>query len=402
MRFLLITAWKDLIRILRDPAALIAFVAMPVIITGLVSLVSGGGTASPHGTLLLVDQDKTFLSAILGGIFTRDPLGKMIQTEPMDYAAARKRIDAGSASALLVIPQGFMRAFLRNEPASVVLYTNPSQRIIPSIIQEQLSTVLDGAFYVQTLLGGDLAKYVEAPAGAVDLRIGSLMSSLSARLSPYLNPPLISIHSDVVERKEDKPVPLAVLFFPGMLLLAIFGLSQSLSEDIWRERSLGTLRRILTTRPAGVFLGGKIVSLLLLLAALTASGVAAAVFVIHAPANNVAVSIVWMAGSGVALYLIAVVIQISSSEQRAGVVLNAFVLFIFGMLGGTFFPFEMMPSWLAKIGRFTPNGWLLARFKEFLNDPFDWQRAAVEFAVLTAFIAIVSFFLSRRLRKWAI
>jgi ABC-type multidrug transport system permease subunit len=37
------------------------------------------------------------------------------------------------------------------------------------------------------------------------------------------------------------------------------------------------------------------------------------------------------------------------------------------MLGGSFFPFEVMPDWMARIGKLTPNGWSLLRLREILD-----------------------------------
>ena len=51
--------------------------------------------------------------------------------------------------------------------------------------------------------------------------------------------------------------------------------------------------------------------------------------------------------------------------------LNAFggasVVISILFLGGSFFPFEAMPDWLAAIGRWTPNGWAMLQFKAILG-----------------------------------
>jgi len=41
------------------------------------------------------------------------------------------------------------------------------------------------------------------------------------------------------------------------------------------------------------------------------------------------------------------------------------------MLGGSFFPFEAMPEGMAALGRRTPNGWALERFKELTTGVVD-------------------------------
>ena len=109
-----------------------------------------------------------------------------------------------------------------------------------------------------------------------------------------------------------------------------------------------------------------------------------------------------MAGSGVALYLMNLVLQMSAPDQRSGVVINQLVFFVLSMIGGSFFPFEMMPKWLANIGRVTPNGYAIARFKEMISGSIVSSDVQIGFACLFAFVAVAFVLLVRRLRKWAV
>ena len=73
--------------------------------------------------------------------------------------------------------------------------------------------------------------------------------------------------------------------------------------------------------------------------------------------HNVALVVVWIAVSGSGLYLLMLVLQTSVHNQRAAAVLANIVVMTLMMLGGSFFPFELMPGFLARVGRLTPNGW---------------------------------------------
>jgi ABC-type multidrug transport system permease subunit len=404
MRFIVHTARKDVMRALRDPVALMTWIAMPFILTGLMAVVFGPGNPTPQGRLLVDDRDGTLVSGFLRNAFSREPLSKMVLVESVDYDAGRKRLDAGDASALLVIPKGFGDAFLRSQPVAVTLWTNPSQRILPGIIKEALSLMLEGGFYVQTLLGADLAKFAGGSTSELEVARSSVeIMRLGRQLSKAMNPPLIELQINVVEKRETSQAPMAVLFFPGMLMFAIFGLAQSMSEDIWRERSLGTLRRALTTsHTAGAFLCGKAVALGVLFASLAAAGIMAGRFALSAPIDNAPLAIIWIALAGIGLYLMAALLQVFSSEQRAGVILNGFVLFVLSMLGGTFFPFEAMPKWLAAIGQYTPNGWAVMQFKEIISGGLGVAELAGRFGILCAFILIAFALFARRVRAWAI
>lgn len=56
------------------------------------------------------------------------------------------------------------------------------------------------------------------------------------------------------------------------------------------------------------------------------------------------------------------------TQKSASVVTSAMV-FPLMMLGGSFFPFEVMPKWMAAIGQYLPNGYLLQSFNQwFIED----------------------------------
>ena len=42
------------------------------------------------------------------------------------------------------------------------------------------------------------------------------------------------------------------------------------------------------------------------------------------------------------------------------------IVFPLIMIGGSFFPFEVMPAWMARIGRWTPNGLASRNVKQIL------------------------------------
>ena len=65
------------------------------------------------------------------------------------------------------------------------------------------------------------------------------------------------------------------------------------------------------------------------------------------------------------------------------------------MIGGSFFPFDMMPESLAQIGRFTPNGWALTELIGILRDTVNWGSLALSAAIM-ALIGILLFFIANR------
>jgi ABC-2 type transport system permease protein len=366
MWFIWISALKDLRRRMRDPAALAVWVLMPMIVTLIVTLVFGNGDVKPRGTLLVLDRDGSFISGMFSTLFHRQELNQTVTVEKArDLASARKRIDAGKASALLIIPEGFGSAVLGGRPTRLSLLTNPSQRILPGIIREVLSTAVDASFYGTKL---------------------------------FSSRHLIELDSHVEDAKPFPPI--GPLFFTGMLFLSVLLVSQGLAADVWRERSFGTLRRIATApQHLELFLVGKLLAIGLILVVVTGAGLASGHFLLHLSVPNPALAIAWMVCFGLSFNVLMTAIEVHATNDRAGHMFTTFLVFLLGMLGGTFFPFEWMPDWLAAIGKWTPNGWAILRFKAILAGAIDpWGQAAA-FAVLIAMGTGALLILTRRVRR---
>jgi ABC-type multidrug transport system permease subunit len=80
-------------------------------------------------------------------------------------------------------------------------------------------------------------------------------------------------------------------------------------------------------------------------------------------------------------------LQVFSSSRRGGNILTMAIMFPLMMIGGSFFPFEAMPDWMAAIGKMTPNGWALARFKDIVAGTLE----PVTLLITAAGLLLVSF-----------
>src|SRR5512134_141601 len=125
MRYQLVAATKDIRRRLADPAALAFWIALPLLLGGLLSFISGDGGAPPRATVLVADEDGTFVSGLLRTALAQAPL----DLEPVELDDGRRRIDDGDATALLVVPAGFQQTVLDGvSSAELTLVTNPAQQ----------------------------------------------------------------------------------------------------------------------------------------------------------------------------------------------------------------------------------------------------------------------------------
>jgi ABC-type uncharacterized transport system permease subunit len=69
------------------------------------------------------------------------------------------------------------------------------------------------------------------------------------------------------------------------------------------------------------------------------------------------------------------------------------------MLGGSFFPFEAMPRWMAAVGRWTPNGQAVARLKEILDGTASAAPLLLASAAMLVPAVLAVGFAAGRLRR---
>jgi ABC-2 type transport system permease protein len=173
------------------------------------------------------------------------------------------------------------------------------------------------------------------------------------------------------------------LFLPSMLFMALFFMAFGISEDVWVEKQQGTLRRALATPNASAqFLAGKLLSAAAMMATVVFSALIAARFLLGAQIQNTVLAGLWATLAGALFLALLYVMQLYASSQRAGGILSSIVMLPLLMLGGSFFPFEVMPEALVRIGRLTPNGWALVELRTIIEDNVGWGRLGLSTAVV--------------------
>jgi ABC-2 type transport system permease protein len=403
MKLILLCARKDLRRLLRDPIGLASWIGIPLLIGLVMVALFGRGEPKPQGLLLIADQDDTFVSSFLARAYTQGKLGEMITVSNVPLAEGRKRIGAGDGSALLIIPKGFTDALLRNEPIKLELVTNPSQAILPNMLQEVTEVLIDGAWYLHQFVGDDLRRFSDMKEAPPDALIGEFsikIRRLIDSVSRFVDPPAIEVASEVIEQNPGGQVSVAQLMFPSIIYLSALFLAFGYSQDVWKERMQGTLRRFaMSPGSARHLLAGKLLAVSAVYVILAVVALLTASLVLGMPIRNAGLVVLWIPASGGGLYLMMVNLSTLAATPRAGSVLTNIAVMSLGMIGGTFFPFELMPGFLSRIGKLTPNGWALLRLKDMLGGQVDAASIAAAFAA-TAVVGTLLFGLaSRRLRR---
>jgi ABC-type Na+ efflux pump permease subunit len=392
MSFALTSFKKDIARWRQDYMSTLIWLAIPLMIGGLITTLMGSNV-KPHGTLLLVDEDQTFLSELIVGAYSAGELGELLSVEKTSFEEGFERVNDGEASGLLVIPDGFAEAFLESEPVTLTLRTNPSQTILPGIITNVTEILLDAGFYAHQLFGDEIETFTSMTDDPSDAQVAAIAIAIQNKMetvAPRLFPPIIEI--EIVEPPPKEPMPpVALLFMPGIILMAVVFSANGLASDFWREREQGTLRRLVFA-PAQLseFLIGK---------ALAAAAVICLVggftlvlgFVYHGISfAKLPSSLIWIAISGVALFSWFGALQMLFSNQKTASVVSMMLVFPLLMAGGSFFPMAVMPGWIAAIGRVSPNGFMAHSLTLEITAPGPWSIPVSSWAIVfvAAFIGL--------------
>ena len=397
-----ICAIKDLRRLRRDPAALLMWLGIPLFLVGIMSAFFGKESPKPRGLLLIADEDGTFLSGALAGLYKQGTLAEMIQTEKVAQPDGRKRLEKGEASALLVIPKGFSDAFIDNKPLRLPLIVNPSQRIMPRLIEESLSIVLDGSYYLQRIAGDEVRSMIRAdrPTELQVVEISRRFTRIAESLRRYTDPLAIELQSKVAAEKKRPSKSFGALWFPSMLFLSFLFIAPNIAMDVWKERTQGALRRFVSS-PARLefWLGGKVLAAWLVFLSVSSAGLLLAHWLLDMRIDSFVPAVAWASACGVGLLLMMMLLIVHApSERGAGVICNL-VAFPLMMSGGSFFPFDFMPEKLAAIGRLTPNGWALTKLQQILDGQAPLAPFAIAAAGLIVFFAASFAIIGRRVRR---
>lgn len=392
MDFLISALKKDLGRWRQDAPAILLWLAVPLIIGSLITSLMAGDGVKPTAVLLIADLDDSLLSGLVAGAYSQGELGELITAEKVSLADGTHRIEAGEASALLTIPEGFGEAFLESEPVTLTLKTNPAQVILPGIITDVTEVLLDAGFYAELLFREEIELITDAAeSDAVEeALVASIAVAIQQKIdsvAPLLFPPAFDI--EVVEPPADEPgVPFALLYLPGIILMALMFSANGLAGDYWSEREQGTLRRLAySPGKVSAFLGGKVLAAAVVITLIGGFTLAIGFLYHGVEWSRLPSSLAWIAASGIALFAWFGAFQMIAPTRHSANLVTSMLLFPLLMLGGSFFPLEALPDWIAAMGRRTPNGFMADQLTLEITAGAGWSIEGSAWLIIAAIAA---------------
>jgi len=361
-------------RVFREKWGLIQWLAIPIIIVFLMSLIAGIGSGKMTGRLLITDHDDSPVSQFLTGGFGQGPLAEIFTVKQVTEAEGTEIMNAGDASAWITINQGFGDAFLNNEATQLVLVKNPAQTILPEMVETSMKLLVDAASYIQLVFEKELAvlkpMLINQKFNDADLVLLTLgVKKQIDRLEKTMFPPQLNLIKQMVENDEQEKqnITFGLLMFPGAIFMALIFCANSLAVSIWDDATNGVIPRLSSTPSAlSAYFNGQVLAagLIFALIATVLAGLGGWYFALSF--SKLPLMLLWLVFSGLVIYMLFVTISLlMPSSKVANVTVNA-TTFPLLMVGGSFFPMESMPPWLAAVGQFLPNGFLLKGLKDWM------------------------------------
>lgn len=398
---------------MRNPAATLLLLAVPVLLSALFALVftPGSGGTKIHFTMLVADADNTLVSRFIRGAFTHGELAEMVETVEVPPAEARSRFSQAEASALLEIPKGFGKRLLNGEKVELVLVKNPAQQVLPGVAEQIAASLATVTEYAARILGDPIRETGIVDESAKGFPSSDRFMSVSKgvyerleRVHRYISPPVISIKSQG-PAKPTNQVNFYAVFFPGMALMALLFLAEATFRDFATEREGGQLRRLISApiHPAQILVARLISAILLVFAGFIIQ-LAFAVVIFSMPVQSPLLLLGGGFLAAAACTGVMGMVHCLTGRSRSGEATASIAVVVLCMLGGSFIPLESLPAFFIHTARMTPNHWAISLLRHATGTASRITPSASSAILALALISIstgliAAWGLSRQARK---
>lgn len=374
MRATITIAAKDVKERVRDRSAIVLAIVVPLGMAFILNATLSGITDGSFETRIAVyDADE---GPVADGFWevmdSVEDQGFATVVRASSEDAARLLVDDGEVAAAVLIPSGFSAAVGANEPAELVVVTNPDDPIGADVAEAITTGYAEEINAVRLSVATALAT-----EDSVDLaEVSQLAEAAQARATP--------VALQGIEAAESG-FDIATFFAMGIAVFFLFFTVQFGILSLIDEREAGTMARLLAApiRKQSILLGKLLASFAIGVTATVVLWLATSLVMGASWGNWFGVFLLIIAGVAAAMGLTAAIAMSAKTAEQAGA-LTAFIVVVFGIVGGVFFPVNQAAGVLSVASRLTPHFWLMDGFQ-------DLSAGSSVAAVLPALGAVVLF-----------
>jgi ABC-2 type transport system permease protein len=382
MKRLLTIAAKDTKIMVRDRAALLVMLAMPLalifILGSALGSIGEGGSLNARVAIVNLDEGSTGQRFVDGLTESKD-IAKVFTIEVRDDAeAVRTAVERGDLTAALIIPKDLTAKVQSHEPVALEVLQDPGSQVSAGVWAGVVRAGVSSAS-AQIVAGEMLGEAFAAAPGP-----GSGSSPVDGQQA-VSQMKLDGVKVEQIEVKLEKQVSMISYYSAGMSgMFLLFG-GMFGAFNFVRERREQTLARMLSTPANKVsVVGGKALGVLAIgvLQFVVLFAGTRLFFGVDWGSNIAGVLIVGFAEAVAAAGLAMTLAALGKSERSIGGVGPALIM-LFAALGGSMIPAEQLPKFLLPAQVLSPVYWTVNSF-------LDLMRGASLSAVLPNVAAVLA------------
>ncbi len=371
---------KDLKERFRDRSAIILAVVVPLGLAFVMNLTLGPVTEQSFSTEVVVhDADGGPIAAGFGEMLAGvEREGFVVVTDVATAAEARAFVDDHRVSTAYLLHDGLSESVAANEEAAIVVVVDPDQPI-----GSQVGAALADGFASEV----NTVRLSVATA----LALGADDSVELVAEAQGVTPPI----SLADAQTEGRGFDFSTFFATGIAVFFMFFTVQFGVLSIIDERENGTMPRLLVApiSKQSILVGKLLASFLVGVASTVVLWLSTTLLMGAEWGGSLIVMILIAAGVTAAMGLTAAIATFTRTAEQAGAV-TAFVVVVFGVLGGTFFPVSRVSGAFSAISRVTPHFWLMDGFQrssagEGIVDILPALGAILAFAIILGSIGLL-------------
>jgi ABC-2 type transport system permease protein len=382
MRYALIIALLNLRESFRSKANLAMMFALPLLLTVIFGMLFGGSagdTAASHVfPVAVVDRDRSFASGKLVEALQQENTLRLLVVPESDLARlfADKQIDSG-----LIIPAGFEQAILDGQQPGLQLQASPGGNRnfgVSPAIQREAARVAGDLLLARRMVSnpGD-----QPQVAAAYERVAAERKALDTGV--------VQEPARIITGQKHTASDLFASTGLGFTVMFVMMTVLMGGGVILRERQMGTWGRLLTTpAPRIALLAGFLLSFFLTGMAqfIILWGLTGLIFHLSwgpvVPLLTMAAALVLCSGA-MGLFLAGIV---RTHEQQ--IAAGSLLVTATSMLGGVYWPLDLVSPTMQRIGYLTPQAWAMEGFREVMFRGGAWGTLLWPLVVLLSLTVI--------------
>jgi len=359
MRRIATLTWLNLMQVLKDRTGLITLIFVPLMLTSIFGTVMGGGER--RIAVAVADLDKSVQSAEI--VAALDPASYVVtRTGPKE---AEAMASSGEAAAALLIPEGFGADVLGGVDTQVRLLKDPRSQAtiaISEAVSGRVQRVAANAATIRIVQ----AAFRDASAATGAAYTPAPPSDIYAYADRIWEPdPPLAVADVAVTASKARGAATQAMGFQqyslGFTLMFMLFMGIGSAGGFIDEREQGTLSRLLTTPASKVELvAGKVVGIFVTVMFEAAVMIGFGAFLFRVPWGDDPLGVI-MIITAFGLATTGLGVMISTLLKTRGQVSAATAVFgtSLSMLGGAYWPLDIVSPAMRTIALMTPTGWAM-------------------------------------------